>query len=178
MHQSRLTPNQLVAHNLRAAREARGLTQEQAATLLEPFLGEHWSVAVFSAAERSVAGKRVREFDADTIQALARAFELPIGYFFLPPDAKTVVGLNDADSPAADTQEQVALASVVSKPLRDRIDELTRQLPAAERGTILRYLAAHPGGMSENEVIAGAVERMRAELETLTALVANENGAG
>jgi hypothetical protein len=37
------------------------------------------------AAERSVDGARIRQFTADDIVAFAQAFDLPIGYFFLPP---------------------------------------------------------------------------------------------
>jgi hypothetical protein len=80
-----LTPNQVVAYNLARAREWRGCTQEQAADALAPYLGTRWSKANFSAAERSVAGKHIRNFDADEIVAFARAFELPVGWFYLPP---------------------------------------------------------------------------------------------
>lgn len=82
-----MTPNQRVAHNLRVARLARGLTQAQAADRLEG-----WSAATFSAAERSVTGKRPRSFDADTIHAFARAFNLPVGYFFMSPHPRHVHG--------------------------------------------------------------------------------------
>jgi hypothetical protein len=80
-----LTPNQVVAFNLARAREWRGWTQEQAADALAPYLGTRWSKANFSAAERSVAGKHIRNFDADEVVAFARAFALPVGWFFLPP---------------------------------------------------------------------------------------------
>jgi hypothetical protein len=80
-----LTPNQVVAFNLARARELRGWTQEQAADALSPYLGTRWSKANFSAAERSVAGKHIRNFDADEVVAFARAFELPVGWFYLPP---------------------------------------------------------------------------------------------
>lgn len=80
-----LSPNQVVAYNLAQARLLRGWTQEQAADALEPHVGKRWSKATFSAAERSVDGERVRQFDADEIVAFARAFELPVSWFFLPP---------------------------------------------------------------------------------------------
>jgi hypothetical protein len=80
-----LTPNQVVAFNLARARELRGWTQEQTADALAPYLGTRWSKANFSAAERSVAGKHIRNFDADEVVAFARAFELPVGWFYLPP---------------------------------------------------------------------------------------------
>jgi hypothetical protein len=80
-----LTPNQVVAFNLALAREWKGWTQDQAAEALEPFLGKRWSKASVSQAERSVAGKFIRNFDADELVAFARAFELPVGWFLMPP---------------------------------------------------------------------------------------------
>src|SRR5437016_6182288 len=80
-----LTPNQLVAYNLRRARELRDWTQERAADEAEQHLGATWSKATWSAAERSVTGKRVREFTADNIVAFARTFDLPVAWFFMPP---------------------------------------------------------------------------------------------
>lgn len=82
---SRFTPNQVVAYNLRRAREVRGLTQEEAAARLAPALGDQWSVASWSSAERSVTGKRVRNFTADELLAFSRAFDLPVQWFFTPP---------------------------------------------------------------------------------------------
>lgn len=80
-----LTPNQVVAYNLGQARLLKGWTQDQATEALEPFLGLRWSKANYSAAERSVDGKRIRNFDADEIVAFARGFELPVSWFFMPP---------------------------------------------------------------------------------------------
>ena len=68
-----MTPNQVVAYNLTTARELRGWTQDQAADALEPYLGVRWSKASVSQAERSVAGKFIRQFEADEIIALARS---------------------------------------------------------------------------------------------------------
>ena len=80
-----LTPNQVVAWNLAQARAWRGWTQDQAAEALAPFLWVRWSKTSFSQAERSVAGKFIRNFTADEIVAFARGFELPITWFFMPP---------------------------------------------------------------------------------------------
>ena len=80
-----LTPNQVVAYNLPRARMVRGWTQEQAAEALAPCLGTKWSVANFSAIERSVDGGRIRQFTADDLFAFSRAFRLPIGFFLTPP---------------------------------------------------------------------------------------------
>jgi transcriptional regulator with XRE-family HTH domain len=79
------SPNQVVAHNLARARLLRGWTQDEAAAELAPYLGFHLSAASFSAIERSIAGTRVKQFTADELVALSRAFELPLGWWFTPP---------------------------------------------------------------------------------------------
>ena len=97
-----LTPNQVVAYNLSQAREWKGWTQDELAEALEPHLGKRWSKASVSQAERSVAGKFIRQFTADEIVAFARALELPLGWFFLPPppwaDNATPVKLSTPDA--------------------------------------------------------------------------------
>ena len=80
-----ITPNQIVAYNVAEARALRGWTQDQAAEELERYLGSRWSKATFSAAERSIDGRRVRQFTADDIVAFSRCFRVPIGFFFMPP---------------------------------------------------------------------------------------------
>jgi transcriptional regulator with XRE-family HTH domain len=79
------SPNQVVAHNLTRARLLRGWTQEDAAAALAPYLGSKLSVPSFSAIERSIAGTRVKQFSADELVALSRAFDLPLGWWFTPP---------------------------------------------------------------------------------------------
>jgi len=81
-----LTPNQVVAFNLTKARESLGWSQAEAGAALEKFLGTKWSKATFSAAERSIDGKRVKTFSADEIVAFARCFGFPVWFFFEPPD--------------------------------------------------------------------------------------------
>jgi hypothetical protein len=88
----RLTPNMCVAWNLRRARTLREWTQEEAAERLAPHIGTRWTKAVFSAAERSVDGERVRQFTADDLYAFGRAFELPVSYFLCPPPWATEIG--------------------------------------------------------------------------------------
>lgn len=74
-----------MAYNLAKARQWHGWTQEQAAEALEPYLGTRWSKATFSAAERSVDGKTIRQFTADDLVVLARCFGVPLVWFFMPP---------------------------------------------------------------------------------------------
>ncbi len=82
--QRAFTPNQVVAQRIAFARQLRGWTQEEAADRLEPYLGAKWSAATFSIVERSIDGKRIRQFTADELVALSRAFEVPIGWWFTP----------------------------------------------------------------------------------------------
>lgn len=86
-----ITLDQVVAYNLRRARQQRSWTQAEAAEQLEPFLGERWSSAVFSAAERSYESSRIREFTASHVLAFSRGFDLPIPWFFEPPAPSTRV---------------------------------------------------------------------------------------
>lgn len=77
--------NEIVAYNLRRARELRGWTQEEAAAALEPLLGQRLPQASISAMERAYEGERRREFDAHELLAFALAFDLPLVWFLLPP---------------------------------------------------------------------------------------------
>lgn len=79
------TPNQVVAGNLVRLRQRRGLTQGEVARLLSGVAGKEWSEAMVAHAERSVTGNRVREFTADDLVTLARAFDVPVLYFLTPP---------------------------------------------------------------------------------------------
>lgn len=87
-----LTPNQVIAYNLARAREYKGWTQQQAAEALAPYLGVTWSKATFSAAERSVDGKVIRQFTGDDVVAFARCFDVPVSWFFMPPPARDADG--------------------------------------------------------------------------------------
>jgi transcriptional regulator with XRE-family HTH domain len=77
--------NQVVAYNVRAARELRGWTQEHLADRLEPYLGQRITQAAISAIERAWDGDRRREFDAHELLIFAMVFNLPIIWFLLPP---------------------------------------------------------------------------------------------
>src|SRR6202167_6115007 len=79
------TPNQVVAGNLVRLRQRRGLTQAGVARLLSSVAGKEWSEAMVAHAERSVTGNRVREFTADDLVTLARAFDVPVLYSLTPP---------------------------------------------------------------------------------------------
>lgn len=78
----------VVARNITIARELHGWSQHEAADRLERLLGRRWSKATYSAAERSVTGRRVRRFTADEIDALARTFGVEPGDLFCRFDAR------------------------------------------------------------------------------------------
>lgn len=79
------TPNQVVAGNLTRLRHRRGLTQGEVARLLSRVAAKEWTEAMVAHAERSVTGNRIREFTADDLVTLARAFDVPVLYFLTPP---------------------------------------------------------------------------------------------
>jgi transcriptional regulator with XRE-family HTH domain len=77
--------NQVVAFNVRAARELRGWTQEELAERLERYLGQRLTQAGVSSIERAWDSDRRREFDAHELLIFAMVFDLPIIWFLLPP---------------------------------------------------------------------------------------------
>ena len=77
--------NQVVAYNVREARELRGWTQQDLSLRLEPYLGQRLTQAGVSAMERAWDGERKREFDAHELLVFALVFDLPIIWFLLPP---------------------------------------------------------------------------------------------
>jgi hypothetical protein len=78
--------NQVVAYNVRLARELRGWTQEEFAAHLEHYLGTRLTQASVSGIERAWDGDRRREFDAHELLIFAMVFDLPIVWFFIPPN--------------------------------------------------------------------------------------------
>jgi transcriptional regulator with XRE-family HTH domain len=79
--------NEIVAYNFRRARELRGLTQDEAADRLAPFLGVRLKQAAVSGIEGAYGGAKRREFDAQELLAFACGFDLPIIWFLIPPPA-------------------------------------------------------------------------------------------
>lgn len=123
--QAQMSMNQLVAYNLERARRERGMSQEELGAQLFIRTRTKWSKATVSAAVRSAhSTERIRKFDANEIAAFALIFELPIAYFFTPPEDGELPGAwcctdrQDAlllghDSPRVTTPK---LADVLSTP--------------------------------------------------------------
>ncbi|MEW2177177.1 helix-turn-helix transcriptional regulator [Streptomyces sp. NPDC005406] len=81
-----LSINEIVSYNLMRARRMNVWTQQEVAELLQKYTGRPWSNASVSAAERAWQGGRPRKFDANELVALTKIFDVPLGYFFLPPE--------------------------------------------------------------------------------------------
>ncbi|HEX4901337.1 MAG TPA: hypothetical protein VFV42_00910 [Acidimicrobiales bacterium] len=124
-----MTPNQIVALNVAKARALRGWTQEQAAEELAPYLGAKLSGASFSALERSAwKVDRIKQFTADDLLALSRAFDLPIGYFFTPPPPAEDAGLAAPDAGMKGLDPIVLLDAILGRP--DNLEHWERELDA------------------------------------------------
>ncbi len=81
------SPNQVVAFNLRKARDRMEWTQAQAIEALRKH-GLEWSRSTYALAEAfkdSDRGRSVRQFSADDLVILATTFGVPLAWFFLPP---------------------------------------------------------------------------------------------
>lgn len=131
------SPNQVVALNVARARAMRGWTQEQASNALAPYLGTRWSSASFSSVERSIAGTRVKQFSADELVALARGFDLPIGWFFLPPPPEEDAGLHSPEAGSRGVDMGVLLDVILGtessmKPWRDALLTYSAATASAE----------------------------------------------
>jgi transcriptional regulator with XRE-family HTH domain len=83
-----LTVHQVVAHNVYQARKLRGWTQEEAAAAISETLGRPITAAGLSAIEKTFTSRRQRVIDVAELAAFARAFGLPIAWFFLPPERR------------------------------------------------------------------------------------------
>jgi hypothetical protein len=114
---STMTANQVVAYNVAKARSLRHWTQQQAAERLAPFLGASLSPASFSALERSAwNAKRIKVFSADELVALARGFDLPLGFFLVPPPLAHGILLSTPASDGVGEDPMVLLDAVLGTP--------------------------------------------------------------
>jgi transcriptional regulator with XRE-family HTH domain len=94
--------NAVVSYNVKAARERRGMTQEDVADGLARLTGHRLPQASISAMERGFDGARRRRFDAHELYLLAMVFDVPIAYFFLPPPKTGAQVLADAQRPVSE----------------------------------------------------------------------------
>lgn len=82
---TRWTASQLVAFNLQRARWKAGMTQQEAAEAISRYTDSEWTQATVATAEGSVSGARIRQFNPSELLGFCFAFDVPIGWFFMPP---------------------------------------------------------------------------------------------
>ncbi len=154
-----LTANQLIGYNLARIRKTLGLSQEEAAARLEPYLGTRWAKNVYSAAERSYAGKRVRHFTGDELLAMALAFGVPVVYFLLPPrpeDEREGAALRSGD---VDVSWPELWEALLGGRFRMAVAQRAFERPRDERVNMDAYLArilgtfAAPRSVEEGEAL-------------------------
>lgn len=78
--------NQVVAANLRVARNEHGWTQTDLADALHQLTGRPHTKATISAMERSATGGKTRLFDAHEILEFASLLHRPMTWFLTPAD--------------------------------------------------------------------------------------------
>lgn len=147
-----MTPNQVIAFNLGRARRLRGMKQEDAAEALAPYLGTRWSVATFSAAERSVAGERIRQFTADEVVAFAQAFSLPIPWFFIPPhkgEGTTSISANPNPPSIPDGDVLLSSSDMIDLLFAKGLDDFTRRLGEERYSSVKGQMATDEERVSQ-----------------------------
>lgn len=149
----------------------------KAAEMTQAELGERlggWSVATVSAAERSWDGKRIRQFDADEIVALAAALGVPLPAMFLPPgdDGASVRYLFHAHDHGAACAEMGDLFTLLL-PEAVYDEGMGRLWREAFTAAVARYMDEERGeilldsllGPAEADILAARLERIRSQRE-------------
>lgn len=79
---------QIVAFNVIRARRERSITQTQLADRLRDITGRPWPRSAVTMTENAWAGSadRLRTLDVDQVVAFAIALDMPVSWFFMPPD--------------------------------------------------------------------------------------------
>src|SRR5208282_5352450 len=137
-----VTVNQIVAWNIAWLRHEADLTQQELADLLG------WPQNKVSEAERSWNGKRTREFDAETIMALAMALGVPVGAFFLPPGDDKTEAVYVIRPPGQ--EEDLGMADLMALALPDTDDDT--EIMASYRRRLLSATGEYLGEDWEKEV--------------------------
>jgi transcriptional regulator with XRE-family HTH domain len=164
-----VTVNQLIAYNMARWRKAAGLTQAE--------LGERiggWSGATVSAAERSWDGKRIRQFTADEIVAIALELGVPVPAMFLPPEGdgaaiRYLFHAHDRGAACSDMGDLFALllpesgdAGLAGDAWQKAFDSAVDRYLDEERG---EELLASLGEWSDEQARAARLERIQSQRE-------------
>ena len=123
--------NQVVAYNVRWARELRGWSQQDFSSRLEPYLGQRMSQAAISSIERAYDGDRRREFDAQELLVFAMVFDLPMLWFLLPPPGGEQRLMRGTNRPLGELYAWLLGRPDQLGPLYDRLRDLGAREPTA-----------------------------------------------
>lgn len=85
-----LTPNAVIAWNVRRLRRERGWTQAELADRLSERDDKPWTFSMVSDAETAGRGDRNRQFTVNEVSVLARAFQVSVIALFVPDPAQLV----------------------------------------------------------------------------------------
>jgi transcriptional regulator with XRE-family HTH domain len=174
-----ITPNQLNAFNLAYFRKAAGMTQAE--------LGERagLSFRAVSAAERTwdrTDGKG-RVFDANLVTVLARALDIPIAAFFLPPPDDGISKRYLIHAPAEDGGEDcLTMHDLTWLALSDPSEDDTPVMRAYQTRyqtaintyvgpEVAEELAARRGDLTAAEFRARLIERLQAQRAVLAEVI-------
>lgn len=91
VHPRVMTVNQVVAWNIKRAREDARRTQDDMAEAIEQYTGTHWTKQTISTIERAATGGVSRDISVGEIVAFARLLQVPISYFFEPPHWQPII---------------------------------------------------------------------------------------
>lgn len=162
-----LTVNQVVAWNVAHYRRAAGLTQAE--------LGERVGISApnLSAAERSVDGKRPRQFDAGELLALALALGVTIPALLMPPPGTAAVAVPGRQDATAGDLFRAALSAPADDGTPARLAYIKRYVDLeaehapydpASGGEVLDDAAAR-------QRLTNRLGRVRGQRETLQGLL-------
>lgn len=85
-----LTPNAVIAWNVRRLRRERGWTQAELAERLSARDDKPWTFSMVSDAETAGRANRNRQFTVDEVSVLARVFQVSVIALFVPDPAQLV----------------------------------------------------------------------------------------
>lgn len=114
---------EIVGHNVRVAREAAGLTQEELGKKLEQLLGREWPRQTVSTAE-----KGGRSFTANEVLAISLVTRVSVASLFNPPLAARSVTFSSGYSMDREVLTDLAFAADDPSQALSRAFELLREL--------------------------------------------------
>jgi len=140
--------NAVVSYNLKAIRERHGWTQQQVSDRLAGLTGHTLPQASISAMERGFDGERRRRFDAHELYLLSVVFEVPIAYFFLPPNGAMGTPLADTGAPAVQLYTAILGDDLQLEVIDERLEQMGLNVPNDLDPIMATILGGNPGSIN------------------------------